>query len=178
MTGQAVAGGNVRLRELTEAHLQLFSSSSSIPTRFGWTHFHRATATRSTRIGNGVIADDTVIVKTILFDGNVAGNIASWEQSGERLVGYWIGREYWGRGIATRALARFLEAVGARPITARVAKHNVAPIRVLEKCGFVGRGAQGPRRRRRGVRDDDRGGSSSLKQLGRIAAVGGGTSPD
>ncbi|HSD72143.1 MAG TPA: hypothetical protein VLE54_05100 [Thermoanaerobaculia bacterium] len=43
-----------------------------------------------------------MIVGTILFDGNVAGNISSWEQTGERLVGYWIGKEYWGRGIGNR----------------------------------------------------------------------------
>jgi len=37
------------------------------------------------------MADDSNILKTILFDGQVAGNIVSWEQSGEREVGYWIG---------------------------------------------------------------------------------------
>jgi RimJ/RimL family protein N-acetyltransferase len=53
------------------------------------------------------------------------------------LVGYWIGREFWGRGLATRALAELLGMVNARPLHAYVAKSNVASIRVLEKCGFV-----------------------------------------
>ena len=60
----------------------------------------------------------------------------SFQQLGRPLVGYWIGKEYWGRGIATRALSEFLNHVTARPLHARVAKHNRASIRVLEKCGF------------------------------------------
>jgi RimJ/RimL family protein N-acetyltransferase len=52
------------------------------------------------------------------------------------LVGYWIGKEYWGRGIATAALQEFLTHLKMRPLHAYVAKHNKASIRVLEKCGF------------------------------------------
>jgi RimJ/RimL family protein N-acetyltransferase len=84
-----------------------------------------------------ILADETVIKQTILYDGQAAGNIVSWEQAGERLVGYWIGRAYWGKGVATRALAAFLEQVTARPLYAYVAKHNGASMRVLEKCGFT-----------------------------------------
>ena len=84
-----------------------------------------------------IMADESVILKTILFDGQVAGNIVSWETSGEREVGYWIGREYWGKGIATKALLLFLGLVKIRPLYAHVAKHNVASRRVLEKCGFT-----------------------------------------
>jgi RimJ/RimL family protein N-acetyltransferase len=84
-----------------------------------------------------ILADETVGKKTILFDGQVAGYIVSFEQDGDRNVGYWIGRAYWGKGIATRALAAFLDHETARPLYARVAKQNVGSIRVLEKCGFV-----------------------------------------
>ena len=84
-----------------------------------------------------ILADDTVVKKTILFDGRVAGSVVSFERDGDREVGYWIGREYWGRGIATRALSEFLDLVEMRPLYAHVAKHNVASIRVLEKCGFA-----------------------------------------
>src|SRR5512139_4140666 len=84
-----------------------------------------------------ILADESNILKTILFDGQVAGNIVSWEQSGEQDVGYWLGREYWGKGIATRALSLFLEHITTRPLYAHVAKHNIASRRVLEKCGFM-----------------------------------------
>ena len=76
------------------------------------------------------------MTRTIVVAGLVAGYIGSWEQDGKRLVAYWIGREHWGNGIATRALSEFLVLEPIRPLHARVAVHNVASIRVLEKCGF------------------------------------------
>ena len=84
-----------------------------------------------------VLADDAVTKKTILSDGEVAGNILAFERDGKVLVGYWLGRAFWGKGVATAALAQFLEHVKTRPLHAYVAKHNVASIRVLEKCGFA-----------------------------------------
>jgi RimJ/RimL family protein N-acetyltransferase len=66
----------------------------------------------------------------------VAGNVLCWEQEGHREVGYWIGRAFWGKGIATRALGAFLREVTIRPLYAHAAAHNVGSIRVLEKCGF------------------------------------------
>ena len=86
---------------------------------------------------NKILGDAAVIKKTILYQGNVAGNIESWLQDGKQEVGYWIGKEYWGRGIASIALAEFLLLQNARPLYAHVAKHNKASLRVLEKCGFT-----------------------------------------
>jgi RimJ/RimL family protein N-acetyltransferase len=65
----------------------------------------------------------------------VAGNITSWERDGRRLVGYWLGREYWGRGLATKALGELIQEL-ERPVYAEVATTNVGSVRVLEKCGF------------------------------------------
>jgi RimJ/RimL family protein N-acetyltransferase len=79
--------------------------------------------------------DSTALV--IEVDGKVVGSISSWTNEGEREVTYWIGREHWGRGIATRALAEFLADVErTRPIQASTADDNVGSQRVLEKCGF------------------------------------------
>lgn len=83
-----------------------------------------------------VLGNDTVVKQTILFHDQVAGHIVCFEQSGRRLVGYWLGRRFWGQGIATRALSEFLVHEQARPLDAYVAKHNLGSIRVLEKCGF------------------------------------------
>ena len=83
-----------------------------------------------------ILANDKVVKKTILCDGLVAGHIVSFTQLGETGVGYWLGKQYWGQGLATRALAEFLEYVPTRPLYARVVKDNVASRRVLEKCGF------------------------------------------
>jgi RimJ/RimL family protein N-acetyltransferase len=83
-----------------------------------------------------ILGNPAAITQTILVNGQVAGNIGSWPQGGVRLVGYWIGKEHWGKGVATRALAAFLHVVTERPLFAHVASHNVGSIRVLEKCGF------------------------------------------
>jgi RimJ/RimL family protein N-acetyltransferase len=77
------------------------------------------------------------IIRTIVCDGQVAGNIGSWMAEKRRLIGYWIGREFWGRGVATAAVAAFIAEVKDRPLHAFVARHNVGSIRVLEKCGLV-----------------------------------------
>jgi RimJ/RimL family protein N-acetyltransferase len=86
---------------------------------------------------NKILADSTTINRTIVCDGQVVGSVSSYEESGRPEVTYWIGRDYWGKGIATRALAVFLVEVNTtRPIYARVAKDNLGSRRVLEKCGF------------------------------------------
>lgn len=41
-----------------------------------------------------ILCDETVIARTVIFDGRVAGNVVCWEQSGEREIGYWMGREF------------------------------------------------------------------------------------
>lgn len=83
-----------------------------------------------------IMADNSNILKAIVFEGQLVGNMGCWESSGEWEVGYWIGKEYWGKGIATKALSLFLGLVKTRPLYAHVAKHNRASRRVLEKCEF------------------------------------------
>ena len=55
-------------------------------------------------------------------------------------VGYWLGREFWGKGFASEALLLLLAKMQARaiplPVTAHVAVDNIASQRVLEKAGF------------------------------------------
>src|SRR6185295_3529789 len=81
-------------------------------------------------------ADDTVLNRVIVIDDDVAGSIGSWGGAGEREVTYWIGRSYWGKGVATCALNAFVTVDPSRPLHARIARDNVASRRVLEKCGF------------------------------------------
>ena len=83
-----------------------------------------------------VRADDANVLRTIVADGLVAGNIGSWQQDGQQFLGYWVGREFWGRGVGTQALALLVDEVSVRPLYAHVVVHNVGSIRVLEKCGF------------------------------------------
>jgi len=96
---------------------------------------------------HNVLGNDNNRILTILVDGRVAGYVSSWEQEGKRLVAYWVGREYWGRGLTSSALDEFLKTHEQhRPIHAYVALSNVRSMRVLEKCGFqrVGEPEVGP----------------------------------
>ena len=84
-----------------------------------------------------IMSDSTVVIKTIVIDGKIAGSVSSYEEDGNPEVSYWFGKEFWGNGICTDALDLFLnEHQFKRPIYARVAKDNLRSHRVLEKCGF------------------------------------------
>jgi RimJ/RimL family protein N-acetyltransferase len=84
-----------------------------------------------------IMADKNNTNKTILYNGEVAGHVASFIMFGDLEVTYWLDRAYWGKGLATQALSEFLATVQQkRPIYGRAAKDNFGSIRVLEKCGF------------------------------------------
>jgi RimJ/RimL family protein N-acetyltransferase len=129
--------GQVVLRDVTEDDLPVFFEDQLDPEATRMAAF--APRDREAFMAHwrtGILGEDSAVARTVVFDGRVAGNIVSWEQSGRRLVGYWVGRPYWGKGIATRALSAFLGVVRERPLHAHVAVANVASIRVLHKCGF------------------------------------------
>jgi [ribosomal protein S5]-alanine N-acetyltransferase len=57
-------------------------------------------------------------------------------------VGYWLGREFWGKGIATEALNQVIffiksEYPKVKSIDASAFKYNVPSQKVLENCGFT-----------------------------------------
>ena len=84
-----------------------------------------------------VLAEPSSNVRTVELSGRVAGYVSSWEADGKCLIAYWIGKEYWGRGVATHAVAEFVTAHEIRrPLHAYVVRANVGSIRVLEKSGF------------------------------------------
>jgi RimJ/RimL family protein N-acetyltransferase len=132
--------GDVRLRDTTADDLGILFEQQADPE---WVHMAAFTAKdpsdRDAFMEHWakVLADPSNVNRTILVDGRVAGSIACFEMFGERTVGYGLGREYWGHGIATRALALFLDVVAERPLYARVVKDNVGSRRVLQKCGFT-----------------------------------------
>jgi RimJ/RimL family protein N-acetyltransferase len=82
-------------------------------------------------------SDVSTTNRVVEIDGRVVGHIASFDLEDRREITYWIGREDWGRGIATRALREFLLLEATRPLYARAASDNAASIRVLAKCGFL-----------------------------------------
>jgi RimJ/RimL family protein N-acetyltransferase len=125
------------LREVVEADLPVFYEHQRDPEAAAMAAFPPRERDAFMAHWARTLANDSALTWTVVSDGAVAGNIGCWEDEGRRLVGYWIGREFWGRGLATQALMELLGVVDARPLQAYVAKRNVASIRVLEKCGFV-----------------------------------------
>ncbi len=83
-----------------------------------------------------ILGDPTTVKRTILAKGAVAGHIICFTRDDRREVGYWLGQDYRGRGIASQALKLFFGQVTERPIYGVVSLENRASIRVLQKCGF------------------------------------------
>ncbi|MDQ4075256.1 MAG: GNAT family N-acetyltransferase [Chloroflexota bacterium] len=128
---------DIRLRDVTEDDLPIFFEHQLDSDATRMAGFPARDREAFMAHWTKIMGDERITKKTILFDGQVAGNIVSFEQSGEPHVGYWIGKPYWGKGVATKALSEFLRHVKARPLYAHVVKDNIASIRVLEKCGFT-----------------------------------------
>ncbi len=130
----------ISLRDVRESDLPVFFEQQLDPDATRMASFPARSRDEFMAHWAKSLSDNTAILKTVVVNGDVAGNIVAWEQPGEPKVGYWLGKEYWGRGIASEALSQFLMHVTVRPLFARVAKQNIASIRVLQKCGFTMQG--------------------------------------
>ena len=84
-----------------------------------------------------LLTDPAIHMRTIKANGKIAGSIAKFVMEDKAEITYWIDRKFWGQGIATNALKKFLEIEQVRPIYGRVAFDNYGSKKVLEKCGFV-----------------------------------------
>ena len=86
---------------------------------------------------DGILNNKNVTARTIVYKEKIAGHIICWKEGKyEQRIGYWIGKEFWRRGIASAAVAEMLLLIKIRPLFAEVANHNTASKRVLEKNGF------------------------------------------
>lgn len=83
-----------------------------------------------------IAASDVFQMHTILKAGEIVGSIVHFEMFEEWNVSYWIGEQYWGQGLGTKALALYLDMINQRPLYGRVAFDNYGSQHVLEKCGF------------------------------------------
>ena len=115
----------VRLRAVEDSDLDVLFDHQADPEAAEMAAFPPRDRERFDAHWAKIRLDDTKVSRTILVDGLVAGFINSWQDDGQRLVGYWIGREFWGRGLATRALAELLTEVAERPLHAYVATSNL-----------------------------------------------------
>ena len=128
----------MHLRDATESDLPVFFENQRDPEAARMAVFTpRDHAAFYAHWRERILGRPDCLAMTIVVEGAVAGHVACWTSDGKRLVGYWIGRSYWGRGIASEALHAFVtHHEKTRPLHAYVAVSNAASVRVLEKCGF------------------------------------------
>lgn len=124
------------LCEVTDADVEMFYDHQRDPTAVAMAAFPVREKEAHLQRWAKIQADETKINRTIMFGDEVAGSIGSWVHDAKRWIDYWIGREHWGKRVATGALCKFVDLLLERPLFAHVAKHNLGSIRVLEKCGL------------------------------------------
>ncbi len=95
----------------------------------------------------GKVASGSAAGHTVVFaveerlSRRLAGCVGATIADGVAEIGYWFGRDYWGRGYATESLRRALRILfvnfGVSLAWASVSPQNLASRRVLDKAGFV-----------------------------------------
>ena len=113
---------DVRLRDVEKDDLPLFFEHQRDPVAVAMVMFKSRDAEAFAAHWAKLLADDSLLKKAVLVDGQVVGHIGSWTADGKREIGYWLDRAFWGRGVATEALRAFLRLEKTRPLYAGVAK--------------------------------------------------------
>lgn len=134
MTGIA---GHVELREPVDSDLDIIFPMTQDPVANQMSMVYPRSREAFEEQWNVRTGDSESVVRTILLDGEIVGRINSFVKDDETHVGYLIAQAYWGKGVMTSALSRFVELIELRPLIAHAAKSNIGSCRVLEKCGFV-----------------------------------------
>ena len=132
-----MTGPEVRLRPVEDDDLPIFLAHQDDPVAAAMAAFPTRAPDVFYAHWATIRADPTNYTRTIVADDEVVGDIVSWLDHGSRQVGYWIGRDHWGKGFATAALRLLLDEIKDRPVTAHVVPDNIGSQRVVEKCGFV-----------------------------------------
>jgi len=127
----------VELREIVDADLPILFAYQAEPEGSAMAAFPSRAEPAFYEHMAKIRANPANLLRTIVAGDRVVGSISSWDAEGEREVGYWIGRDHWGRGYATAALRAFVALDPTRPLWVHVAEHNVGSQLVAQRCGFV-----------------------------------------
>lgn len=134
----------VGLREFEDADLDLVFGWEQDPAAVAMAAFTRSDPSDRDAFDahyRRVLGEPTALNRVITWAGEPVGTIASFWLEEQREISYWIDPARWGRGIAGAAVDAFLELETTRPLFARVAAHNGASARVLERAGFTRAGS-------------------------------------
>jgi RimJ/RimL family protein N-acetyltransferase len=125
------------LRQVRDSDIDSFYLQQADPESAAMAAFTSRDRVASFARWREIMANPEITARTIVLGDRVAGHVVSWQDGGHRELGYWVGREFWGRGVATAAVGQFLALVTERPVEAWVAPTNLGSMRVLEKNGFA-----------------------------------------
>ncbi len=132
--------GKIRLRKTIEPDLELlFSFQLDKVANYMAAFTDKSDKNKASYIKKWthLMSKHTIHLQTILSNNEVVGSVAKYEINGKAELTYWINKDYWGRGIATKAVLFFLQIELARPIFARAASDNIASQKVLENSKFT-----------------------------------------
>ncbi|MFH8569404.1 GNAT family N-acetyltransferase [Streptomyces sp. NPDC017993] len=130
-------GDEVQLRDVERADLETFFEQEHDPEAVRRSLF--APRDREVFMNHWtrrILADPTVFVRTATVNGEPAGHVVAWWEEDRRFIGYWFGRQHWGRGLGTRILTLFLQQERTRPLHADPFAGNTGSVRLLERLGF------------------------------------------
>ncbi|HNQ82768.1 MAG TPA: GNAT family protein [Bacteroidales bacterium] len=143
--------GDVKLREfrMEDCHrLVHLANNENISRNLRDGFPHPYTINHAEEFIRNAMMPDPATLFAIEYKEEYVGNIGMvkckdvYRKSAE--VGYFLGEQYWGKGIMTRALGLICEYgfqnLDIVRIHTGVYEHNLASQRVLEKCGFVKEG--------------------------------------
>lgn len=128
---------DVRLRPVETADLQFLFEFQLDPLSNELAATNPRSASDFDSYWTALLRDSSIVVRSILVRDVIAGCISCFNVDAKPMIGYWIARSHWGRGVATQALQMFLAEIQKRPLHARVATTNLPSLRVLQKCGFI-----------------------------------------
>jgi RimJ/RimL family protein N-acetyltransferase len=95
---------NIQLRDVIESDLPIFFEQQLDHDANHMAAFTAADPTDEMAFRSHwvtILRDETTTNRTITVNSAVAGHIASFDQDGKREITYWIGKPFWGRGVAT-----------------------------------------------------------------------------
>jgi RimJ/RimL family protein N-acetyltransferase len=130
---------NLTLRSVNEEDLDLFFELQQDPLAVWMAAFTSAELASRPAFDirwQRILADDSIVVKTVVVDGVSVGNVLKYVADGRPEVAFWIARQHWGHGYATEALRLLLSKILDRPVLAHAAEDNAGSIAVLVRNGF------------------------------------------
>ena len=146
MSESVIAGDRIALRtpriDDAEALFAAVTSNPEVTRYLSWPPHRDVEETRSVITGLFNVGIDHTWLITLRDSGELVGQIGYLDTEPHAVqLGYALGRQFWGRGLAGEALELLVDHLRANPALFRVAAFvhpdNLRSARLLERVGFT-----------------------------------------